>query len=544
MRASSAQNLLSRGKIMRWPTRWFVLLAVSFMAPGTLVYAQSDKPADDRTKPASKAATEEEVEQLRREVADLKATIQQLVQINHQQADGGGHLVQASGAPLSSASAPEPTAADIEVLQKEIDVLQKKASDAPAATSGWNGEHFFLKSSDGNFTLMPVGYLNAQYQFNHGDGAPPDTFAIRRARFGVQGSYGKQLDYAFLFDTANTASNAIAVRDAYIDFKPWKIAQFQAGQFKVPFSQEVGTGDTSVEFIERSPTAVLYPDAAGTFRAPGVVAHGNIGDGLIQYWAGVFNGKGLVATNTTDEPEVVARMRIYPFRHSDGMFKGLAIGGSINHSRSRGLSNELSFSGVMNDSLYTFFPQFRINGGIERYNGHFQWLYGRMGIRGEYTQGLWKRQNVGAEQLGGIGFVSLPGITGKGAYVQGTYLLTGETEPENAIPRVKHPVIGPNSPGETGGPGWGAWSVKFRYSWLEGRAPGFNCPPSICPITPAIFPLQSDQTRQYSMGVNWYLNYWVLLKFDFNVDQLKNPSVQGVTPRNYFVALQGVQFRF
>lgn len=529
---------------MRWPTRWFVLLAICFLAPGTLVYAQSDKPADDRVKPAFKAATEEEVEQLRREVADLKATIQQLVQVNHQQAAGGGHLVQANASPSDATSAPEPTAADLDVLQKEIDVLQKKASDAPPATSGWNGEHFFLKSSDGNFTLMPVGYLNAQYQFNHGDGAPPDTFAIRRARFGVQGSYGKQLDYAFLFDTANTAANAVAVRDAYIDFKPWKVAQFQAGQFKVPFSQEVGTGDTSVEFIERSLTAVLYPDAAGTFRAPGAVAHGNLGDGLIQYWAGIFNGKGLVVNNTTDEPEVVGRIRIYPFRHSDGMLKGFAIGGSVSHSRSRGLSNEVSFSGVMNDSLYTFFPQFRINGGIERYNAHFQWLYGRMGVRGEYTQGLWKRDNVGAEQLGGIGFVSLPGITGKGAYVQGTYLLTGETEPENAIPRVKHPVIGPNSPGETGGPGWGAWSVKFRYSWLEGRAPGFNCPPSICPITPAIFPLQSDQTRQYSMGVNWYLNYWVLLKFDFNVDQLKNPSVQGITPRNYFVALQGVQFRF
>lgn len=529
---------------MRWPTRWFVLLAICFLAPGTLVYAQSDKPAEDRTKPASKAATEEEVEQLRREVADLKATIQQLVQVNHQQAAGGGHLVQANGTPSGAASAPEPTAADLDVLQKEIDVLQKKANDAPPATSGWNGEHFFLKSSDGNFTLMPVGYLNAQYQFNQGDGAPPDTFNIRRARFGVQGSYGKQLDYAFLFDTANTSSSAIAVRDAYIDFKPWKIAQFQAGQFKVPFSQEVGTGDTSVEFIERSLSAVLYPDAGGTFRAPGVVAHGNLGDGLIQYWGGIFNGKGLLATDTTNEPEVVARMRVYPFRHSEGMFKGFAVGGSISHSRSRGLSNELSFSGVMNDSLYTFFPQFRINGGIERFNGHFQWLYGRMGIRGEYTQGLWKRDNVGAEQLGGIGFVSLPGITGKGAYVQGTYLLTGETEPENAIPRVKHPVIGPNSPGETGGPGWGAWSVKFRYSWLEGRAPGFNCPPSICPITPTIFPLQSDQTRQYSMGVNWYLNYWVLLKFDFNVDQLKNPSVQGITPRNYFVALQGVQFRF
>jgi phosphate-selective porin len=530
---------------MRWPTRLFVLLVVCSFAPGTLVHAQSDQPAGDRAKPASQAATKDEVEQLRREVADLKATIQQLVQINHQQATGGGHLVQANAVASDAGSAPEPTAADLDILQKEIEVLQKKATDTPPVTSGWNGEHFFLKSPDGQFTLMPVGYLNAQYTFFKGDGAPPDTFAIRRARFGVQGSYGKQLDYAFLFDSA--ATNGISIRDAYIDFKPWKALQFQAGQFKVPFSQEVGTGDTNVQFIERSMVATLYPDAAATFRAPGATAHGNLGDGRVQYWVGIFNGKGIITNDTTNEPEVVGRMRIFPWKNSSSTWlKGFAVGGSIAHSRSRGLSNELSFSGLMNDGAYTFFPQFRINGGIERYNGHFQWLVGRWGVRGEYTQILMKRDNLGSLQLGGIGFQSLPGIIGKGAYAQASYMLTGETEPENAIPRVKHPMIGPNSPGETGGPGWGAWQVRFRYSWLQGKAPGANCttPVDTCPITPAIFPTFSDHTNQISAGINWYLNYWVLLKFDFNVDQLKNPSVQGILPRNYFVALQGVQFRF
>ena len=59
---------------MRWPTRLFVLLVVCSFAPGTLVHAQSDQPANaanDRAKPASQAATKDEVEQLRREVADL-----------------------------------------------------------------------------------------------------------------------------------------------------------------------------------------------------------------------------------------------------------------------------------------------------------------------------------------------------------------------------------------------------------------------------------------------------------------------------------------
>jgi phosphate-selective porin len=536
---------------MRLLRTCFVPLALLLAALGSPAYAQETKPADP-AKPAGTAASEEEVQQLRREVAELKAQIQRLVQASAPRVSGGARLVQANDveAPVAKPDDANPsaiaTASDIEALQNEIELLQKKASDTPPATSGWTGEHFFLKSPDGQFTIMPVGYLNAQYTFYKGDGAPSDTFSIRRARFGVQGNYGKQLDYAFLFDTA--ATNGISVRDAYIDFKPWTAFSIEGGQFKVPFSQEVSTGDTNVEFIERSITTQLYPDAAGTFRAPGMMAHGSLHDGAFQYWVGLFNGKGIITNNTTNEPEITGRIRVYPFKtSSNDMLKGFAIGGSVEHSRSRGLSNELSFSGVTNDSAFTFFPQFRINGGIDRYNGHFQWLYGPWGVRGEYTQILEKRTGIGSEQLGGIGFNTLPGITGKGAYAQVSYMLTGEKEPENAIPRVKHPVIGPPSPGETGGPGWGAWQLKARYSWIEGRAPGSVCDATTipaCPITPVIFPLQSDHTDQISAGVNWYLNYWVLLKFDFNVDRLVNPSVQGIARQNYFVALQGVQFRF
>jgi phosphate-selective porin len=538
---------------MRGQARSFVLLFVCFFVGGTPAFAQSDKPAGDQTRPAAKAASEEEVEQLRREVADLKATIQKLMLVNQQQAaPGSGHLVQATAAvadasqPVDSGAAPEPapTAADIDALQKEIDVLQKKASDAPPVTAGWNGEHFFLKSSDGNFTLSPVGYLNTSYYSYSGDGAPPDTFRISRARFGVQGKFGNQLDYAFLFETASS----LTIRDAYLDFKPWSFLKFQAGQYKVPFSQEVGTADTSVEFADRSIVTVLYPDAGGGFRAPGVDAHGDLWGGAVQYWGGVFNGHGLITNNTTNEPEFVGRLRFQPWKNSSGsILKDFAVGGSAEHSRSRGLSNELSFSGALNDGTYSFFPQYRINGGIERYNGFFIFRKGPLGIRGEYTQGLWKRDNVGALQVGGIAFQSLPGVVGKGAYAQIGYLLTGEAEPENAIPRVKHPVIGPSSPGETGGPGWGAWMVKFRYSWLQAKAPGAVCDQSstpACPITPAIFPTQRDATDQFTAGANWYLNYWILLKFDFSVDRLKDPSVAGIPKQNYFVALEQVQFRF
>jgi len=528
----------------------FALLVLFFLATGLTLLAQADgaggAPADPRAVSVSPSASKEEVQELRNEVAaqqqtieELKAQVQRLVQTSGQKEPGDAHLVLANAAVASPDSAGPPAAVTLDDLQKQIEVLQKKA-----ATAGWNGEHFFLKSSDGNFTLMPTGYLNTEYKFYKGDAAPPDTFSITRARFGVQGNYGKQLDYAFLFETAS----ALTIRDAYVDFKPWDGFKIMAGQFKLPFSQEVGTADTSVAFYNRSIISVLYPDAGGAFRAPGIDVHGDLLGGRAQYWAGLFNGQGLLTSGTTNEPEVVGRVRFSPWKNSkDSSLKGLSFGGSAEHSRSKGLALEQSFSGVVNDGTYTFFPQFRINGGVARYNGFFSFLRGPLGIRGEYAQLLQKRDNIGSLTPGGVGFNTIPGVVGKGAYISLVYLLTGEREPENAIPRVKHPVIGPGSPGESAAPGWGAWAVKFRYSWLEGRAPGSTCDATTipaCPITPAIVAPFSDHTDQFTAGFNWYLNYWVLVKSDFNLDRLRNPSVQGILPQNYFVFVEGIQFRF
>ena len=553
---------------MRSLTTFFVLLVV-FMVPGSLAHAQGTEPASKTGGLSSAGATKEEVNQLRSEVAAQRQTIEELKALVEKLAAGQALASESSSVqirPVADAASVEanalpvnapgqgtahlmnsvlvqPDPAALAALVDQAKTAAEPKKDA-APTAGWNGEHFFLRSSDGNFTLMPVGYLNAQYTFYKGGGAPPDTFAITRARFGMQGNYGKQLDYSFLFETAST----LTIRDAYMDFKPWSAFKIMAGQYKVPFSMEVGTGDTAVEFYNRSIIQVLYPDAGGGFRAPGIDVHGDLGHGRAEYWVGLFNGQGLLTTGTTNEPEIVGRLRFTPWKNSSSNGpKGLSFGGSVEHSRSKGLANELSFSGVLSDGTYTFFPQFRINGGVERYNGFFSWLKGPLGIRGEYAHLLQKRTNIGSLTPGGIGFNTAPGVVGNGAYVAATYLLTGEREPENAIPRVKHPVIGPNSPGESGAPGWGAWALKLRYSWLEGRAGGTTCDATTipaCPITPGIVPTFSDHTDQLTVGLNWYLNYWVLVKSDFNLNQLKDPSVQGILPRNYFVFLEGFQFRF
>lgn len=512
------------------PKPWYVLLILCCLAPWSLAYAQQPP----------KPAGEDEVAELRREVAELKAQLQQLLQAAKAPAAAAAATAPPAQAPATQAGA---TQAQVDTLQKEVDTLQAKANQP--ATAGWNGEHFYLRSADGNFILMPTGYLDAQYAvYGNQYGAPPDSFSITRARFGFEGSYGRQLDYVMQIETTSSPT----VRDAYMDFKPDPAFKIMAGQFKVPYSLEVGTADTAIDFSNRSIISVLYPDAGGANRAPGLDIHGDPLGGELSYWLGVFNGQGLLASGTTNEPEIVGRLRFAPWKDSGiDLLKDFAFGGSVEHSRSKGLAGELSFSGAMNDNTYTFFPQFHINGNVNRYNGFLSWLDGPLGVRAEYAHLQQDRSDIGSLATGGIGFLSQPPVVGEGYYVSAVYFLTGESDPLNALPRVKHPVIGPASPGESGTPGWGAWALKFRYAHLSGNAPGSTCDESTvpaCPITPVISPAYEDNTDQFSFGVNWYLNYWVLLKTDVNLDRLKDPSVQGILPRNYVVFLETLQFRF
>jgi len=548
---------------MRSLTAFLVLLVV-FMSLGSLARAQDTDPASKTDGSTPVGATKEEVNQLRSEVAaqrktieELKAMVQQLVEGRAQPADGNSAGVKpvaetgstgTSVQPVSDAGTDGVHLVNTVLLQPDPGIETALINQAkPAAepkkeaplTAGWNGEHFFLKSADGQFQIMPYGYVDIDYRAYKGDGAPADTFVVRRARFGFQGNYGSHFDYAILTD-ANSTTGAI-VRDVYLNVRIRPEFQFQAGQFKEPFAQETGIGATNLDFVERGLQSLLYPSAVTAFRSPGIVIHGDIDGGVMQYWAGAFNGRGGVTANVTNEPDFVGRVRLYPWRKTENEWlKQLAFGGSIDHARSRGLSNDVSFSGTLPDATYTFFPQLRINGPIERYEGEFTYLKGPYALRGEYVQMQEQRYGVGSEQVGGLGFLTLPGIGAKAWNIGTTYLLTGEKRPENGTPRVKSPLFGPDTPGGKGR-GWGAWELGVRYSGIQAIAPGANF---LNIYTPGFVPTYDYHTDQFSFGVNWYPNYWVKYQFNVNIDRLKQPSVTGQEPQDFYVLMQELQFRF
>jgi phosphate-selective porin OprO/OprP len=526
---------------MRSLATCFLVLVLTLLMPGQLARAQDQGAAGKTAQSATAAAASDEVEQLRAEVAAqrqmieaLRTTVQQLVEAKD---TGSASPTQVA----TETSKNEGTLVNTALVTTEQASKQpaEKKTEAPVI-AGFNGEHWFIKSADGNFQIQPYGYLQTDYRAYRGDGAPADTFVIRRARFGFQGNWGTHYEFALLADAAATSGSII--RDVYVNIKALPEFQVQVGQFKEPFAQELLTAVTNIDFVERSLASLLYPSAATAFRSPGITAHGDIAKGTVQYWAGAFNGKGIGAVNTTNQPEIIGRLRFYPWHNKkDSSLQGLAFGGAIGWGRSRALSNEQSFSGALPDVAFTFFPQFRINGPIERYNGEFAWTHGPWGLKGEYVQLNQFRHGAGSDQVLALNFTDLPGIIGKSWYGSLTYLLTGEKRPENGTPKVKHPLFGPKTPGTEGGRGWGAWEVGFRYSALKAKETGIN---QLTAFTPGATPTFNDRTDQFTIGLNWYPNYWVRYMLNFNIDRAKDPTVGGVVPQNFYVLLQRMQFRF
>jgi phosphate-selective porin len=568
-------QIIREKKYMRSLTKFFVLLIVS-TALASLALAQGTEPASKTdgsgaTPGSATSATKDEVNQLRGELAAQRKTIEELKALVEKLADAKSAEGRASNATPSAAEngapgiRPVANTAPVEASAQTVNstsdgsvrlmntvylnpgtmaaMVDPAPSTAPKKetplTAGWNGEHFFIRSADGQFSISPYGYLDTDYRAYQGDGAPSDTFLIRRARFGFQGNYGSHFDFAILTD-ANATSGAI-VRDAYLNIRIRPEFQFQAGQFKEPFAQETGIGATNLDFVERGFQALLYPSTNTAYRSPGAVLHGDIDGGVVQYWAGAFNGRGGVANNVSNEPDFVGRLRFYLFRKSKNEWlRQFAFGGSIDHSRAVGINNDTSFNAALPDSAYTFFPALRVNGPAERYEGEFTYLHGGFALRGEYVQMQQQRYDVGSETVGGLGFLNIPGVGAKAWNISTTYMLTGEKRPENGTPRVRHPLIGPDTPGGKGR-GLGAWEVALRYTGIHANAPGENFSTY---YTTGFVPTYNYHTDEITFGVNWYPNYWVKYMVNVAVDQLKDPSVIGQVPQNFIVVLQRLQFRF
>ena len=177
------------------------------------------------------------------------------------------------------------------------------------------------------------------------------------------------------------------MRDVYLNVRVRPEFQFQAGQFKTPFAQEGGIGSTNLDFVERGFQSMLYPSAASAYRSPELLFTATSMAALCSTGSGRLTAKDLRIANTTNQPEFIGRLRFYPWRKRRTSGSGnLPLAEPSTGPARRALTNDQSFSGALPDGAYNFFPQFAINGPIQRYNGEFTYIKSRFSLRGEYGQ--------------------------------------------------------------------------------------------------------------------------------------------------------------
>jgi phosphate-selective porin OprO/OprP len=354
------------------------------------------------------------------------------------------------------------------------------------------------------FSLCLGGLLQADYRyFDYGeDDASKDRFDIRRARLIVQGKLLKYFDYKFQYEFQGSQSRNLL--DAYVGVNALKAASFRIGQFKEPFGLEQSTDIKNWVFTEASPVYFLSPH-----RDVGLMAHASLWNDRVNYGIGIFNGDGPDDTvgGNDDSPQVTGRVVFSPFRTMNlPPLEELQFGGSFSHANID--RNNVSID-IQTPGLTSFFSvassaKYRIirdANSLNRYDAELGWAYGPVALMAEYEQVYFNDVQTSAEQFD---------IDLDAWYVSFLWMITGER------PSFRQGVFQAIDPahGVFQG-GWGALGLALRYQ-------GFRTDEGVYQYLVT----QGDSVRKadgYSIALNWWLNRFVRLIFDFTRTDFDGP---------------------
>jgi phosphate-selective porin OprO/OprP len=350
-------------------------------------------------------------------------------------------------------------------LTKEVEQL--KAVAKPKFEAGFEKWQPYIRSTDGNFRLSPVGRIQVDFRAYEEGSSLKNNFLVRRGRIGLLGTFYKYFDF---FVEADFGQGAAVLTDGYLEFRYRPELRLRAGQFKVPFSYEDLFSDNNIDFVERSVADNLAPS-----RDLGAMLHGSLFGGVVNYAGGIFNGSGQNTADTNNSKDLAGRLVLTPFKQSEvAWLRNLQVGGDITWGAQ---DSGQSLRG-RTDGQFVFFNRINTRGDRLRYSGEVAYYTGPFTIYGEYIQTEEERKGLGA------GAIDLPDLFGRGWYVTTTYMLTGEA-------KVPGQVVIPNRWVNPIGPerGWGAWELAARFAQLDFRARDIT----------------GNRVDALTLGVNWYL---------------------------------------
>jgi len=284
-----------------------------------------------------------------------------------------------------------------------------------------------------------------------------DTFDIRRAYLGAKGTFNKYYDWEIATDFA-AQSNSSHLDVAYVNIKWWKEAQFQFGQFKMPYSLEERTSSRFIDFQERS---FVNNTSLTPGKERGIMLHGTPLTG-VNYAVALSAGQGkntndvdnradsndIIVHADTNIAEILGQKEaVYHVGASYGT--GTIAPSAAGAQRTEGRGTELFTASAFTD----------VNNELERnrYNLESAVAYNNFKLQGEYGTAEFKGTTSAGDYKREL----------SAYYVEALWLVTGEKYADSykggKFDRIKPKNdFNPDFKG-----GLGAWEVGARYSQFD-----------------------------------------------------------------------------
>jgi phosphate-selective porin OprO/OprP len=413
-----------------------------------------------------------------------------------------------------------------ERFRQQLADLGKKKPEKPDPKSFkafWKNELTF-ESGDKNFVAHLGGRTQIDTVWLQGDAAAvgaangyglQNAVDFRRARFRMDGTIYKTIDYAMEYDFVNSvndnvglqpasATNSIGVvvpTDLWWTFREVPVVgQIKVGNQKEPIGMEHMTSSRFLDFMERSFAQDAYTGPFNNGFTPGVSAYDNFGEaqrglwqvGLVKHTdtspTGIFGYAG----SGTGGYNADGRLTYLLWEEDEGR-RLFHVGGSYSHRDPLNNAIRIRTRASLRNGPGALNPLMADTGNFlgnsqDLVGAEAALVSGPVNLQAEYFGSyIADARNVAQTVNYGNCYTS-------GYYVMASCFLTGEhreyEKKRGAFGRVVPQRNSRIFPQDCSEPAWGAWQALVRYDDLNLNSSG----------------LDGGQVRDYTVGLNWFLN--------------------------------------
>jgi phosphate-selective porin OprO/OprP len=479
------------------------------------------------------AALAAEVKELRAQVEELKAAVAAQAQAQTQpaqQTQAQQAQIESLGQQLADMKAAQDTAT------ADIITLKAPPSGATVIPTLPNGKPAFA-TADGRFTanvraivMFDAGaYLqkhNLQAAITGASRDLNDGTNFRRARFGVDGKLFKDFDYALIYEFGGSGGeDAGHIQEAWAQYTGLKPVRIKLGAFEPNIGLAAAVSTSQMPLMERPAAAEIARNvAAGDSRSALQVAGNGIfgeGDsGIATRWffstavtgntVGTINSTGSSAAQPFGEQQAwIGRIALAPFDTTNWQAHFGLNAQYVFHPNDATGAGAPRYPVQLRDR-----PELRIDGTrlvdtsaidarhVSVYGAEAGLTAANFLVESEYFKYKIDRRNPTGVSQGNPDF--------DGWYVQGAWVLTGESRPYNPTEaRFDAPKMAYNFNPAAGT--WGALELAARYSevnlnWHEGAVG----------TAPSAGAVRGGEQKIATVGVNWYLNPDIRFMLDYS----------------------------